>query len=188
MKQILLALGASSVIAGCSVNGSAPMTAWGKKDVTMLDYRTDAGECSLLGATFDPGLNGAKTAGGLSGQNGSPPPMQQASGTANAAAGKPGGNGGGGTVTDGTVYRDSASSDFVNRAATQQRDQELATQRARTEALKSCLVGRGYTEFSLSPEQRAQLAKLPPGSAARREFLYKLGTDPAVLTGQSLKR
>jgi hypothetical protein len=70
----------------------------------------------------------------------------------------------------------------------QQRTQEMAAQRARSEALKSCLTGRGYTEFSLTAEQRAELEKLPQGSDARRDYLYKLGTDPEVLTRQSTQK
>jgi len=54
--------------------------------------------------------------------------------------------------------------------------------------LKSCLVDRGYQEFELTAEQRAELAKLPQGSDARRDYLYKLGTNPAVLSQQSVRK
>jgi hypothetical protein len=54
--------------------------------------------------------------------------------------------------------------------------------------LKSCLAGRGYQEFALTPEQRAELAKLPQGSDQRRDYLYKLGTSPEVLTQQAVKK
>ena len=47
---------------------------------------------------------------------------------------------------------------------------------------------RGYTEFALTPEQRAHLATLPQGSDERREYLYKLGTDPEVLKTQKAAR
>jgi len=76
----------------------------------------------------------------------------------------------------------------VNRAAMQQRSQEMAAQRARTDALKSCLAGRGYTEFELTAEQRAELAKLPQGSDERRAYLYKLGTDEQVLAKQAVAK
>jgi hypothetical protein len=52
------------------------------------------------------------------------------------------------------------------------------------DALKSCLE-RGYKEFELTPEQRAELAKLPQGSDQCREYLYKLGTDPNNLKAAS---
>jgi hypothetical protein len=40
----------------------------------------------------------------------------------------------------------------------------------------------------LSRAQRAELARLPPGSDARRIYLHKLGADPAVLKRQSVSR
>ena len=86
------------------------------------------------------------------------------------------------------MYRDNTSVDMVSRAANQQQAQEVEANRARSRRLKSCLVERGYTEFSLTPEQRAHLATLPEGSTERREFLFKLGTDPNVLKSQSVKK
>ncbi|MEO8063674.1 MAG: hypothetical protein ABI821_13100 [Pseudomonadota bacterium] len=188
MKSILSVACAVAVLLGCTVNGSTPVTAWGRKDVSMIDYRTDAGQCAVLAATTTPDSNAAKTAGGINGENGGAPPAPQASGAATAAAGgSTAGSGGTPSVTGGT-YRDSASADFVNRAAMQQRTQEMAAQRVRTDALKSCLAGRGYTEFELTAAQRDELSKLPQGSDARRDYLYKLGTDPEVLSKQSTIR
>jgi hypothetical protein len=69
----------------------------------------------------------------------------------------------------------------VSRAAQQQRTQEMAVQRARQNSLRSCLMNRGYSEIKLTPEQREHLATLPEGSDARREYLHKLGSDPAVI-------
>jgi hypothetical protein len=187
MKRMSLVVCAAAVMMGCTVNGSGPMTAWGKKDVSMLDYRTDAGQCAVLAATHGSRPEGAKQAGGVDGQNGSAPNAPAASSssdagtTTGASASTPSDSGGG-------AYRDSASSDFVNRAVMQQRNQEMAAQRARGDALKSCLVNRGYSEFALTAEQRAALDKLPQGSDARRDYLYKLGTDPEVLATQSVTK
>jgi hypothetical protein len=64
----------------------------------------------------------------------------------------------------------------------------MAEQRARNEALKSCLTNRGYTEFQLTAAQRAELAKLPQGSEERRAYLYKLGTNPDVLNNQATRK
>lgn len=47
--------------------------------------------------------------------------------------------------------------------------------------LKACLVDRGYVKLPLTSEQRRHLATLPEGSDVRREYLYKLATDPATL-------
>ena len=65
--------------------------------------------------------------------------------------------------------------------ANQERTRQMQLKQARIDTLHSCLTERGYTEFDLTPEQRAELAKLPQGSDARREYLYKLGTNPEVL-------
>ncbi len=191
MKSTSLVACMAAILAGCSINSSTPMTAWGKKDVSMLDYRTDAGQCALIAVTMSTDGNGANTAGGISGQNPTLPP-QGPSGSGVASGVVPGANGprpaAGSGAASGPTYRDSASADFVNRAANQQRAQEMAAQRARNDALKFCLVNRGYTEFELTTGQRAALSKLPQGSDERREYLYKLGTDPDVLTRQSLTR
>ena len=186
MKSISLVVCAAAVVCGCSVNSSTPMTAWGKKDVSMIEYRTDAGQCAVLAATHSTDANGAKSAGGISGQN-SGAPTQQASGSASAGSAGSGTAGGTNPVGGGT-YRESAPADFVNRAAMQQRTQEMAEQQQRNNALRSCLAGRGYQEFTLTAEQRAELAKLPQGSEERREYLYKLGTDEQVLSKQSVTK
>jgi hypothetical protein len=188
MKSTSWVMCTAAVLAGCSINSSTPLTAWGKKDVSMLDYRTDAGQCALIAVTMSTDGNGANTAGGISGQNPTPPPQSPSSSGVSPGVILPGSSGprpSGGSPNNPT-YRDSASADFVNRAANQQRAQEMAAQRARADALKFCLVNRGYSEFELTAEQRAQLAKLPQGSEERREYLYKLGTDPEVLTRQSV--
>lgn len=187
--SIAMALGWAA-LAGCSMNGSTPVTAWGKKDISMLDYRTDSGQCALIAVTLSTDENGANTAGGISGQN-STVPQQGPSGSAVSAGNIPGTSPNPTPAprsTSGNTYRESASADFVNRAVMQQRTQEMAAQRARNDALKSCLSNRGYTEFTLTPEQRATLSKLPQGSDERREYLYKLGTDAQVLEQQAVAR
>jgi hypothetical protein len=181
---------AAGLAAGCSMNSSTPVTAWGKKNVSMLDYRTDAGQCALIAVTLATDENGANTAGGISGRN-STVPQQGPSGSGVSAGNIPGTSPNprsSPSSTSGETYRDSASPDFVNRAAMQQRSQEMSAQRARNDALKACLSNRGYTEFELTAEQRAALSKLPQGSDERREYLYRLGTDARVLEGQAVVR
>lgn len=186
MKPIYWVVCAAATVMGCSVNSSTPTTAWGKKDVTMINYRTDGAECAVLAATTNTGENGANTAGGISGSNASVP-AQRASGGSTAGAGASATAGGTGAQSiGGGTYRDSGSADLATRAAMQQQSQEMAANRVRNDRLKSCLVSRGYTEFSLNAEQRAKLATLPQGSDERRDYLYKLGTDPAVLEKQAV--
>lgn len=189
MKSISCVVLAAVIAAGCSVNGSTPVTAWGKKGVSMLDYRTDGGQCAVLAAAGKQAApDGSKQAGGINGANAGATP-QAASGSANSgSSGNTGGSDSTANTIGGSTYRDSANPDFVNRAAMQQRSQEMAAQRARADALKSCLSSRGYTEFELTAEQRAELSKLPQGSDERRAYLYKLGTDEEVLARQSVSK
>lgn len=189
MKTIATMVGMVAALVGCTVNGASPVTAWGKQGVSMLEYRTDGGQCAVLAVTSRTDANGAKTAGGLSGSN-SGAPTQAASGSATASAGAAAGAGGSGSANPlgGSTYRDSGSADFATRAALQQKTAEMEEQRIRNENLKACLVSRGYTEFNLTAEQRAHLATLPQGSEERRDYLYKLGTDTDVLSKQAVKR
>jgi hypothetical protein len=180
----------AAIVSGCSINGRQPLTAWGKQGVSMLDYRTDAGQCALIAVTYDKDLNDSNSAGGVSGQN-STAPTQAPTGSTVASGTMPGM---GGTVASssaivaGGANRDAGAVDLANRAAMQQQNREMRAQRARNDALKFCLANRGYTEFALTREQRAQLEKLPQGSDQRREYLYRLGTDPQVLASQALAK
>lgn len=49
-----------------------------------------------------------------------------------------------------------------------------------------CLKGRGYVRFRLTPVQRRQLSRLHLGSAERHIYLYRLATDPDVLSAQAM--
>ena len=167
MKTIILSAAIALALSGCST--TAHNTSWGKANVSKVDYGTDVGMCNGLASLENSG-NGANTAGGMNGS--------RASGAGAANAGGSQGSLGGGT------YTGTASPDMVNRAATQQQSQEMAAKRFREDTLSKCLVERGYSKFSLTPEQNAELAKLKPGSNEYHEYLYKLGADPAVLTKQ----
>jgi hypothetical protein len=178
MKAILSAALCVALLGACAAPG--PVTAWGKPGASNFDYVTDLGTCSAMAAMAES-ANGANTAGGLSGRNNSAPPTTGAD--AAKAAGPSGGpppgaatpTGGGG------VYRDSAPVDVVNRAATQQTTQQMAAQRMRNDALRSCYTERGYQEFKLTPEQREHLGSLEKGSSEYLQYLADIATDPAVL-------
>jgi hypothetical protein len=109
---------------------------------------------------------GDRAAGAGPGPNGQSPPATDAAKSSNLPAGG--------------TYSGMASSDYAQRAATQQRTQEMMVKRARADTLKGCLTERGYREITLSAEQRAHLATLKAGSNEYHEYLYKIGSDPAV--------
>jgi hypothetical protein len=184
MKQILLVAAVAAVLTACAT--PAQQTAWGKPNVSKVDYGTDVGMCTGFAAMAASG-NGANTAGGINGANGS---VQSRGGDAARTGGRAGSGPSGGAFPTGGggAYRDSAPPDVVSRAATQQRTQDMAAARARTEALSSCLTERGYTEFKLTSEQRAHLATLKEGSNEYHQYLYQLGADPEVVKAQAAKK
>jgi len=165
-----------ALLSGCAATG--PQTAWGKPGISKFDYVTDLGICTGTAAMTQAG-NGANTAGGLSGKNpevlsGNNSDAARASGIPGTAVGTAVPVGGGG------VYRDSAPSDVVNRAATQQTTQQMAAQRRSVDTLRSCYLERGYQEFRLTPEQRKRLGSLEKGSNAYLQYLSDIATDPAL--------
>ncbi len=188
MKPLLFAILCAACISACATSSSSPITAWGKQNVSMLDYRTDGAQCAIIAAQSNPEENGANTAGGINGQNGTGR-VSSGGDSAISAGATTAPSGGPQTIGGGGVYRDSAPPDLVQRAANQQRAREMAVARARTELLRSCLTERGYSEFALTAEQRKHLATLAQGSDERRDYLYKLGTDPSILeTASSAKK
>lgn len=189
MKVIVLvaAAGAATVLAGCA---AAPQTAWGKPNVSKVDYGTDIGMCTGLAAMQGAG-NQSKTAGGVDGAqtstrppeaSGGPPPADVPGGANTASS--PGAIGAN-LPTGSGMYQNNTSPDVVQRAANQEQARVMAAKRARADAFKSCITQRGYTEFTLTPAQRQKLATLKPGSNEYHEYLYSLGADPSVVNAQS---
>ena len=181
MKSILMVAISAALLSGCAATG--PATAWGKPGVSKVDYVTDMGTCTAM-AALSQGGNAANSAGGINGQNSSAP-TQQASGSANSGSAGAGGDASGSSNSagaaapiGGSMYRDSAPPDVVNRAANQQQAQEIAVKRARAEAMKSCYVERGYQEFKLTPEQRSHLGTLKPGTNEYLLYLAEIGAGP----------
>jgi len=170
MRTLYFVAGIALALSGCAA--TAPQMAWGKPGVSKVDYGTDVGMCTGLASKqgVDDGNN---TAGGIKGRNNS------------AAGGGSGQASPDAAVPAGGAYSGQVSSDYAQRAATEQRTREMNEQRARKEALKTCLVGRGYQEFALTAEQAAHLATLPKGSNQYLEYLYKLGSDAEVVRNQS---
>lgn len=167
MKSMLFAVGVVVALSACATTGQA--TAWGKPGVSKPEYGNDIGMCTGLAAQQVAG-SGVNTAGGVSGRN-----NNSSAGSATAGAT-------GGTVASGT-YQGMASGDYAQRAATQQRSQEMAVKRMQADAFHGCLTQRGYQEFTLTSEQRAKLGTLKIGTEEYYEYLYLLGSDPKVVNG-----
>lgn len=182
MKAFLSAACASVLLCACATPG--PQVAWGKAGVSKVDYGTDIGMCNGLAAQQES-ISASNTAGGISGQNNQPQVGGDRGATTQPGPGgapPPATQGGTvGTTPAGGSYSGMASSDYAQRAATQQRTQEMLVKRAKADYLKGCLTERGYREFSLSAEQRAHLATLKAGSNEYHQYLYKIGSDPAIV-------
>jgi hypothetical protein len=184
MKATVFAAIAVAGLAACTVNSNnTHPTSWGKEGVSKLDYQTDGILCATLAERATPD-NGAKSAGGINGSNNTAQTCCSGGANAGAAAGP---NSSLGSLS-GNTYRDTASPDLVSRAANQQISRDMRLKQLRVDSLRSCLVDRGYTEFQLTAEQQAKLATLAPGSEARTDFLYKLGTDPQILKTAAVTR
>jgi hypothetical protein len=52
---------------------------------------------------------------------------------------------------------------------------------------EACLAGRGYVRFRLTPEQHAHLARIRIGKPERHQYLYRLASDPAVVSRQAIR-
>lgn len=182
MKSILMVAISAALLSGCAATG--PATAWGKPGVSKVDYVTDMGTCTAM-AAMTQGGNAANSAGGVNGQNstannGLPQTpgasSSQAGGTGSSSS--PSSSAGAAAPVGGSMYRDSAPADVVNRAANQQQAQEIAVKRARVQALNSCYVERGYKEFELTSAQRAHLGTLKPGTNEYLLYLAEIGASP----------
>jgi hypothetical protein len=165
-----------AALAGCAASG--PPTAWGKPGVSRIDYGTDIGTCTGRAASASAG-NGAHTAGGVQGSNGAAVMDRDRGGASvyrDPGKPMPAANAATSSQLPATgTYSGTASSDYAQRAATQQRAQEMAVRKLQADTFRSCLAERGYSEFELTPEQRAKLGSLKPGSNEYHEYLYSLG-------------
>jgi len=190
MRILLLVTGLGVlVVGGCT--STAQHLAWGKPGVTRAEFGTEVGMCAGDAVLQDSGDNGANKAGGINGSNNVANRGSEGSSGASmaASAGSAVANGQPGPVAPslpaGGTYSGMTSTDFAQRAATQQRSQEMAAQRARSEALRGCLTRRGYQEFELTAAQRAHLTTLKKGGDEYHEYLYQLGSSAEIVGKQS---
>lgn len=179
MKSILVIAGVVALSA-CSVSSNQP-TAWVKPGVSKVEFGNDIGMCTGLAAQQDVGT-GVNTAGGISGANNVPhqeQPGRHSQENTNGQVPRPTEAAKSGSLPAQGTYSGTVSADYASRAANQQRTQEMLAKKARAEALRSCLVDRGYRESTLTAEQRADLATLKAGSSEYHEYLYKIATESA---------
>ena len=171
-------------LGGCAT--SSQQLAWGKPGVSRIDYGTDVGMCMGLSVVQKAG-NQTNSAGGTEGRNAEP--VRNSEGGSGSQTAPPNQNAGvSAPLPAGGSYSGMASADFAQRAANQQQSREMAEKRARAEAFRTCIVERGYREFTLTKEQQAELARHRKGTDEHVEYLYTLGSDPAVVEKQGLRK
>jgi hypothetical protein len=172
------------VLAGCATS-SQPL-AWGKPGVSRVDYGTDIGMCTGL-AVIQTTRNQSNSAGGTDGRNAEV--GKNSEGGSGSQMGPPTANSGvAAPLPAGGSYSGMTSTDFAQRAANQQQAREMAEKRAKAESFRTCLVERGYREFTLTPQQQSELSRHRRGTSEHVEYLYTLGSDPAVIEQQALRR
>jgi hypothetical protein len=171
--SVLLAI-AAALAASPAAAEPRPVDSWGRAGVAYETYRNDSLECGLIGYYADISqteqaqafVTATRQLEGLDSPN-FVAPNASAAEAANMAA------------EQGRRYEQIRRSIRPER-----RMKEL--QRGMVGLVEECLRQRGYVQFRLTDEQREALAKLDRGSEERREFLYRLASNPDVLQAQAL--
>jgi hypothetical protein len=176
----LFAVSLLSILAAApALSAPAPEESWGKAGITLEQYRQDSIECGLKGHYTDiSNTDDAKAFVKASSQldtvtTGASTPM---------------------TVESSATGPDTTNSveQMAQYAARQQHIVDSVRPDERYKSIKrtlvaqdeQCLIGRGYSKFVLTDDQRRALRKLKAGSDQRREYLYGLASNPTVLASQ----
>ncbi len=145
-------------------------TSWGKPGVSLYDYQVDANICANAALSLDVAEHPATKQ------------LIRASGALESAYGQVG------RLPPNAVGEISGVGPDMNWLRDVYRvDQSFYEIKGMMlQVLDGCLTGLGYTEFTLTGEQRARLGKLPRGSQQRRAYLHSLASDPNVLSRQGV--
>jgi hypothetical protein len=169
----------SAVVATSALAAPAPKESWGKAGVSLAQYRQDSLECGLKGYYTDISkTDDAKALVKASRQldavtTGASAPMTVES---NAT----------GPDTTNAADQMAAYADQQQHIVESVRPDERFKSIKKTLVMNAeqCLASRGYSKFELTDDQRKALRRLKPGSDLRRQYLYSLASNPAVLRSQ----
>jgi hypothetical protein len=142
---------------------------WGKAGVAFERYRADAVECGVQAHYTD--VSGTEAARVLKQAS-----RQLESNEASVSMAN---------TPEEIVQSEGNSARIVEAARPEARIGEVRQFLYRN--LDDCLLARGYTPFRLSREQERKLHSLRAGSPERHAFLYRLATDPKVLSTQAVE-
>jgi len=161
---------ASAALARAPSRADLHKTSWGKPGVSFEQYRTDAVECAVHASNYD--ITQAAVGQRLLAFN-----KQQEAARRDGWMGWDNQEGG-----DQRGYA-SDSSPWLQHFY----DVEyLDTRDLQYDLLGKCLSERGYRQFRLTAHQIKALDTLRRGSDARRDYLYRLASDRAVMAHQGL--
>ena len=153
---------------------------WGKPDVSIDQYRTDAISCGRSGYYMDVSNTEAAHV------------FKDATGqlTANEAALTQTAMLAGSNGTE-RMAAQMELGDMVSRSAhivesTRPKERMKDVGGLMQAKVDDCLKARGYMRFRLTSAQRKHLERLHLGSVERHIYLYQLATDPAVLKAQAM--
>ena len=145
-----------------------PVDSWGRAGVAYETYRNDSLECGLLGYNADVSQTEQAQAFVTATRR------LEAIDNSGFSAGSP----------DLAVEQARRYEQVRSSIRPEKRMDEL--KQGMTGVVEDCLRERGYVQFRLTDEQREMLSHLDRGSEERREFLYRLASNPEVLAAQPL--
>lgn len=180
MARACLLLMASIFVASPAFAASAPKDSWGKAGVSLAQYRQDALDCGKQGYYSDI----SKTADAKAFVTAS----RQLDNVSTAASAP--------TVTEMNATGPDTSNGVDQMVETANQKQHIvesvhaeerfhSIKKTLEEVVAQCLTARGYSKFRLTDEQRKQMSHLGAGTDARRQYLYSLASNPAVLKSQA---
>jgi len=148
-----------------------PHDSWGKAGVSLDQYRADAAACTAQGYFKD--ISGTRAAQAF--VRGSRELDDATQSNFQPAPGE--------DPTEAELIYAGHMQAIVHSVNPERQMADIAT--LQQDIVDTCLIAHGYRRFRLSDAQRRDLARLAIGSTARRQYLFRLASDPAVLAQQA---
>lgn len=156
---------------------AAPRAVWAKAGVSSEQYHDDALACGMNGlASNIDNTKEVKTLARASQQlEGIDASAQASMGTAVGPAGQP-------DPVSGAANRSIQEQGII--AAARPDQQYAGIKETMFQAVRHCMIHRGYAKIVLTENQRREYAGIKGGADARRVYIHKLASDPHVLETQ----
>lgn len=165
MRWVLIALAALPAMAAAA---PAPPLSWGKAGVSLATYRAESIGCAMRAYYTD--VSDTKAAKSF------------VEGTRRIDA-TLGASSAVGRTPDDAIRNYTQVSQIVHSVRPEEGLKEIKD--LQSGLVAKCLIEHGYHRFHLTEDQRRHLEKLKTGSDARHAYLYKLASDPVVLSAQA---